>query len=129
MVDGVSLLAAYSPFDVTTEVEGQTTDIDGNPIPPPNTTADFIVAVTPFSNGPVPLPGVPPPVLTPTTFENVIPNTDVTFTVEAYNDFIPSIPVPQIFEATIRVLADGCSDLDERTVLILVPPEPLPPPG
>lgn len=129
MVDGVGLLAAYSPFDVTTEVDGQTTDIDGVPIPPPETTADFIVSITPLNHGPVPLPGVPPPTLTPTAFENVIPNTDVTFTIEAFNDFIPPTPAPQIFEATIRVLADGCSDLDERTVLILVPPEPLPPPG
>lgn len=129
MVDGVSLLASYSPFDVTTAVDGVGTDVDGNPLPAGTTTADFIVAVTPLSHGPVPLPGVPPPVLTPTTFEGVIPDTDVTFTIEAYNDFVPQIPVPQIFEATIRVLADGCSDLDERTVFILVPPEPLPPPG
>ncbi|MEX1361505.1 MAG: hypothetical protein AB1Z98_00140 [Nannocystaceae bacterium] len=129
MADGVGLLAAYSPFDVTTELEGQPTDIDGVPIPPPNTTADFITAITPLNHGPVPLPGVSPPVITPTGFENVIPNTDVTFTIQAYNDFIPQTPAPQIFEATIRVLADGCSDLDERTVLILVPPEPLPPPG
>jgi hypothetical protein len=129
MVDGVSLLASYSPFDVTTEVEGVGTDVDGVPLPAGYTTADFIVAVTPFDHGPVPLPGVPPPVITPTAFENVIPDTDVTFTIEAYNDFVPQTPAPQIFEATIRVLADGCSDLDERTVFILVPPEPLPPPG
>jgi hypothetical protein len=129
MVDGVSLLASYSPFDVTTAVDGVDTDIDGNPLPAGYTTADFIVAVTPFSHGPVPLPGVPPPVLTPTAFENVIPDTDVTFTIQAYNDFVPQAPVPRIFTATIRVLADGCSDLDERTVFILVPPQPLPPPG
>ncbi len=129
MVDGVGLLAAYSPFDVTTEVDGVDTDIDGNPLPAGFTTADFIVSVTPFDHGPVPLPGVPPPTLTPTSFENVIPDTDVTFTIEAFNDFVPQTPVPQIFEANIRVLADGCSDLDERTVIILVPPTDLPPPG
>ncbi|MCA9706097.1 MAG: hypothetical protein KDK70_09640 [Myxococcales bacterium] len=129
MVDGVSLLASYSPFDVTTEVDGVDTDIDGAPLPAGYTTADFIVSVTPFDHGPLPLPGVPPPTLTATAFENVIPNTDVTFTIEAYNDFVPQLPVPQLFSATIRVLADGCSDLDERTVIILVPPEDLPPPG
>ena len=129
MVDGVSLLAAYSPFDVTTEVDGLGTDIDGTPLPAGTTTADFIVSVTPFDHGPIPLPGVMPPTLTPTAFENVIPDTDVTFTIEAFNDFVPQIPVPQIFEATIRVLADGCIDLDERTVIIVVPPADLPPPG
>ena len=67
--------------------------------------------------------------LTPTAFEHVIPDTDVVFTIEAYNDVVPQLPVPQVFVATIRVLADGCSDLDERAVLVLVPPEPLPPPG
>jgi hypothetical protein len=129
MVDGVSLLASYSPFDVTTEVEGTVTDVKGVPLPPGLDTAGFIAAVTPFSHGPVPLPGVLPPVVTPTTFENVIPDTDVTFTIEAYNDLVPQTLSPQIFEATIHVLADGCSDLDEHTVYILVPPEPLPPPG
>lgn len=129
MVDGVSLLASYSPFTVTTAVDGVDVDVDGVALPAGYTTADFIIAITPISHGPVPLPGVSPPVLTPTTFENVIPDTDVTFTIEAYNDFVPQAPTPRIFEATIRVLADGCSDLDERTVFILVPPEPLPPPG
>ncbi|MEM9462207.1 MAG: hypothetical protein AAGF11_49085 [Myxococcota bacterium] len=130
MVDGVSLLAAYSPFDVTTEVEGVDTDVDGNPLPGGFTTADFIISVIPFDHGPLPpLPGAVPPTITPTAFENVIPDTDVTFTIEAYNDFVPPLSVPQLFEATIRVLADGCSDLDERTVIIMVPPVPLPPPG
>lgn len=130
MVDGVSLLAAYSPFDVTTEVEGVDTDLDGNPLPGGFTTTDFIISVTPFDHGPLPpLPGAVPPTITPTSFENVIPDTDVIFTVEAYNDFVPPLAVPQLFEATIRVLADGCSDLDERTVIVVVPPVPLPPPG
>jgi hypothetical protein len=129
MVDGVSLLASYSPFDVTTEVVGEGTDVDGHPLPAGHTTADFIAGVTPLGHGPVPLPGVSPPVLTPTAFEGVIPATDVTFSIEAYDDFVPQLAVPQIFEATIHVLADGCSELDERTVFILVPPAPLPPPG
>jgi hypothetical protein len=129
MVDGVGLLAGYAPFAVTTQVDGVDTDVDGNPVPMGRTTADFILDVVPLGHGAVPLPGVPTPVLTPTGFEGVIPNTDVTFTITAYNHVVPQLAVPQIFEATIRVLADGCSDLDERTVYILVPPEPLPPPG
>ncbi len=31
----------------------------------------------------------------------------------------------QIFSAKIRVLAGGCTALDERTVLVLVPPMPI----
>lgn len=129
MVDGVSLLAGYSPFAVTTQVDGGVTDVDGEPLPIGHTTADFILDVVPLGHGAVPLPGVPAPVLTPSGFEGVIPDTDVTFTITAYNHVVPQGPKPRIFEAKIRVLADGCSDLDERTVYVLVPPEPLPPPG
>ncbi len=128
IVDGVQMLAAYSPFDVTTQVDGVDADVDGAPLPPGFTTADFIQAVTPFDHGPVPLPGAPPPVLTPDAFEGVIPNTPVTFTITAFNDFVPAGPEPRLFIADITVLADGCSDLDTRQVLILVPPEELAPP-
>ena len=129
VVDGVQMLAAYAPFDVSTELEGETQDVDGGPMPAGLTTADFITAVTPSGHGPVPLPGAPDPTLTPTTFENVIPDTDVTFDITAVNTIVPQEAVPRLFEATVRVLASGCSDLDERTVFILVPPAALPPPG
>jgi hypothetical protein len=129
IVDGVQMLAAYSPFDVTTQVDGMDTDVDGVALPPGTTTADFIVSVVPFSHGPIPLPGVPPPTLTDVAFLDVIPDTDVTFTVTAYNDFVPQGPSARLFTASITVLADGCSDLDTREVLILVPPQALPPPG
>lgn len=129
IVDGIQMLAAYSPFTVTTEVTGETTDVDDQPLPAGFTTADFIKSVVPFDHGAVPLPGVPDPTLTADSFENVIPNTDVTFTIEAYNDFVPQGPEPRLFSARIAVLADACSDLDEREVLILVPPQELPPPG
>ncbi len=129
VTDGVQMLASYAPFDVTTAVDGQGQDVDGLPTPVGVTTADLISAVTPVGHGAVPLPGAPNPTLTATGFENVIPNTDVTFDIEAHNDVIPQGPSPRLFEATIRVLASGCSDLDERTVFILVPPESLPPPG
>jgi hypothetical protein len=94
-------------------------------LPVPSTTADF----HPRRNTVWPRPAAPAgsgaTVVTPTTFENVIPDTDLTFTIDAFNDFTPQIETPQVFEATIRVLADGCHDLDERSVFILVPPAPL----
>lgn len=128
IVAGIEMVARYSPFDVTREWEGVGTDQDGVALPMGTTTADFIKAVTPFSHGMVPVPGVPDPTLTMTTFEGVVPDTDVTFTVEAYNDFVPQGPDPRLFVATIRVLADDCGELDEREVFILVPPAELPPP-
>jgi hypothetical protein len=129
IVGGIEMVSRYAPFDVTRIWEGVATDEAGAPLPGGTTTADFIKAVTPFSHGPVPVPGVADPVLTPTTFEGVVPDTDVTFTVEAYNDFVPQGPLPRLFTATIRVLADDCGDLDEREVFILVPPAKLKPPG
>jgi hypothetical protein len=124
----IQLLAAYGRFNVGSQVVGVATDVDGVALPAGFTTADFIEAVTPFDHGPVPLPGVPDPALTPTTFEDVIPDTDVIFTVRAFNDFVPQEDYPRLFTATIEVLADDCGELDSREVFILVPPDPLPPP-
>lgn len=129
MTDGVVMLANYAPFSVTTAVSGVDTDVDGVALPPGFNTADFIKSVVPLWHGPVPLPGVPDPILTPDAFENVVPNTPVTFNVEALNDFVVRTDEARLFTATISVLADSCGDLDERDVFILVPPEGLPPPG
>src|SRR5882672_764305 len=41
------------------------------------------------------------------------------------NDFVLQADEAQIFGATIRVLAGGCTPLDERHVLILAPPPPV----
>jgi hypothetical protein len=125
----IQLLAAYGQFGVNRVWSGVEADTDGQPLPAGTTTADFIKAVTPLNHGPVPLPGAPEPTLGDTAFENVIPNTDVIFEVRAFNDFVEQSDAPRVFEATIRVLADDCGDLDERTVYILVPPRTLPPPS
>lgn len=125
----VSLLAAYGQFDVTSMVTGVEADVDGEALPAGTTTADFIQSVAPFDHGPVPLPGVADPVLTPTTFEGVVPDTDVIFTVTAFNDFVEQGTSPRLFTANIQVLADSCGELDDRDVFILVPPEELPPPA
>lgn len=125
----IQLVAAYGQFGVTSVVTGVDTDVDGEPLPPGTSTADFIKAVTPLDHGPLPLPGAPEPVLGPTAFENVIPDTDVVFDVRAFNDFVEQTDQPRVFEANIEVLADDCGDLDERTVFVLVPPQSLPPPA
>jgi len=97
IVGGIEMVSLYSPFDVTREWDGVNADMDGAPLPAGTTTADFIKSVVPFSHGVVPVPGVADPVLTPTTFEGVVPDTDVTFTVEAFNDFVPQGPDPRLF--------------------------------
>ena len=38
---------------------------------------------------------------------------------------MPQTDQAQIFHATIQVLAGGCTPLDQRDVLILVPPTPV----
>lgn len=125
----IQLLAAYGQFNVTSLVTGTTTDVDGVALPAGTTTADFIKAVTPSDHGPVPLPGVPDPTVGDTTFENVIPDTDVIFEVRAFNDFVMQEAQPRLFIANIEVLADDCGELDSRDVFILVPPAAIPPPG
>ncbi|MEM6989650.1 MAG: hypothetical protein AAF721_04110 [Myxococcota bacterium] len=126
---GLQMVARYVPFSVTSAVVGQAADVRDEPLPRGVTTADFLEAVTPDAHGPVPLPGVADPTLGPVAFHDVIPDTDVTFAILAHNDVVPQGPAPRMFTAAIRVLADDCGALDERQVLILVPPAPLPPAG
>ena len=126
IVTGLKMLTRFALFNVTSERQGVTTDIDGVPLPAPHTTADFIKSVTPtgFMLPPAP-PVVPNPTFDATTFYGVTPTTRVQFDVKALNDFLPQTADAQIFRATIRVVAGGCTDLDQRDVLILVPPNPI----
>ncbi len=125
-VTGINMLTRFAVFGVTTEKAGEAASTSGAPLPSGATTADFIKSITPvsFTVPPAP-PTVPDPTFDATQFDNVTPGTIVAFDVEAFNDFVPATPDAQIFRATIRVLADGCADLDEREVLVLVPPVPL----
>jgi hypothetical protein len=126
MSTGIEMLARFAQFDVPTQEAGVMTDIDGNALPPPHTTADFLKSVIPSSFVlPPPPPVIPDPTIDGDQFDGVTPGTTVTFTINAFNDFVPQTSVAQIFEATISVLASGCNVLDQRTVLILVPPQPV----
>jgi hypothetical protein len=97
-------------------------------VPTGKTTADFIKSVSPLSFD---LPPAPPVIKPPTidaganTFKGVIPGAVLRFTISARNDFLPALPMPQVFHATIKIRAGGCADLDERDVIILVPPKSL----
>ncbi len=123
---GVALLARFAQFTVPTETDGLTTDINGNMLPAPHTTAEFIKAVTPTSFVvPPPPPAIPNPTFDATTFYKVTPGTKISFGVNAFNDFVQQTSDAQIFRATIKVTAGGCTALDQRDVLILVPPTPV----
>lgn len=126
IVTGIKMLTRFATFDVSSERQGVTTDVDGTPLPTPYTTADFIKLVMPsgFTLPPAP-PVLPAPTFDATTFFAVTPGTRVQFDVRALNDFVPQTQDAQIFRAEIRVLAGGCTALDQREVLILVPPNPI----
>jgi hypothetical protein len=124
VTSGITQLARFASFDVVTENSGVATSTDGAPLPAGRTTADFLVRVAPLDSvSPPPPPAIKPPVIDNGRFTRVVPGTEVRFTVTARNDFIEQKDVPQIFRATIRVRAGGCANLDERDVIILVPPK------
>jgi hypothetical protein len=126
IVTGIQMLTRFATFDVTSTDMGVTTDTSGNPLPAGHTTADFIKMVTPANYTlPPPPPVLPTPTFDATTFHNVTPGTQVGFMVNAFNDFVMQTDHAQIFQATIQVLAGGCTPLDQRDVLILVPPQPI----
>jgi hypothetical protein len=94
---------------------GKTVGLKGEPVTPGFTSADFLKAVTP----------VPPPPAGATiqgdVFLDVVPGSTVTFNVQGFNDFQPSIDVDQLFDADIHVLGDAVTLLDVHKVYIIVP--------
>jgi hypothetical protein len=126
VVTGINMLTRFATFAVTDTTTGVATDTSGNPLPAPHTTADFVKSIVPTGfTLPPPPPVLPNPTFNATGFQNVTPGTQVTFNVNAFNDFVMPTSQAQIFSATIQVLAGGCTSLDQRTVLILVPPMPV----
>lgn len=126
IVTGIQMLARFGTFDVDSMTAGVATDNVGNPLPPMHTTADFIKAITPVSFMlPATPAGLPTPTFDATSFHTVTPSTVVSFNVSAFNDFVMQTDQAQFFTATISVLAGGCTPLDKRDVIILVPPTPI----
>tara|TARA_R110002096_G_scaffold77896_12_gene183570 strand:- start:77025 stop:78803 length:1779 start_codon:yes stop_codon:yes gene_type:complete len=124
-VTGINMLTRFATFDVNTETAGETESTTGTPLAS-GTTAQFIKSITPVAfTLPQAPPTLPDPSFNATEFQDVTPGTIVEFDVRAFNDFVPATTEAQIFKAAIRVVAGGCTDLDERDVLILVPPKPL----
>ena len=57
-----------------------------------------------------------------TTFYQVQPGTQVTFTVHFYNDIFPARDSAAVFQVTIIVRGNGVARLDSRRVIVIVPP-------
>jgi hypothetical protein len=124
IVTGLKMLTRYAKFNVKTETVGNAQGDNSEPIPSPFTTANFIKQIQPTtSTAPTPPPTLPAPVIVGAEFHDVYPGSVVSFAVYAFNDFLPQTDQPQFFRAVIKVLAGGCTDLDQREVLILVPPK------
>jgi hypothetical protein len=126
IVTGIQMLTRFATFTVTSAKSGVTTDVNGVTIPGGHNTSEFIKAVTPQSFVlPPPPPTLPTPTFDTMKFYTVTPGTKVTFGLDALNDFVMQTDQAQIFRANVQVLAGGCTPLDNRDVLILVPPVPI----
>ena len=117
IVDAVKQLAQLGVLDISTATVGKPEGINGEVITPGFDTSDFIKSVTPVAPAPT---GAD---IVGDAFVNVQPGSTVTFAVDAFNDFQPSIEVDQLFDADINVLGDAVTLLDVRNVYIIVPKE------
>ena len=110
-----------TPQDVDTETE----NVAGNPDDFDATL--FIKSIVPLEgyNGGVsgPMPGVTYESKDLTTFYQVIPGTQVDFTIDFWNDVRMPAETAQVFRARIIVMGNGVARLDEREVYIVVPPD------
>lgn len=124
-MQGITNLTRFAPFDVSIEKIGQPTGDNGATLPPGRTTADFITEVTPDSGvAPPGPPALPAPKISADGkgFTRVVPGSSLSFRVSVRNALVMPTSQPQLFRATLRIRAGGCADLDERQILILVPP-------
>ena len=116
VVDAIEDLSTQVARDVTTAVEESPIVDDGID------AADFITSVVPLSADPT----VGIDSMDETTFYGVEAGTMLTFTVTFQNDIVEEELEPQVFVARIVVLGDNTVRLDDRRVIILIPPSDIP---
>ncbi len=118
---GIETLAGRTPQDVDTTTE----NVEGNPDGFDATA--FIKAIWPVEgyNGGVtgPNPGVTYESKDDRVFYQVVPGTQVEFSVRFLNDVRMPAAAAQIFRARIIVRGNGVARLDSRNVYIVVPPD------
>lgn len=115
IVDAIVQLATFGVLDISTETVGALEGIQGEVLPAGTTTADFITSITPVA---------PPPAgatIDALVFRDVTPGSVVTFDVQAFNDFVMPLNVPQLFSIDLNVLGDTVTLLDIRRVFVVVP--------
>jgi hypothetical protein len=121
IIAGIRSVVSGTPQDVST----RTTNVAGNPDDFDATL--FIQSIVPlegYNMGRMgPMPGITYASRDATTFYQVIPGTEVEFTVDFWNDVRMPAATAQIFRARIIVVGNGVADLDERQVYIVVPPD------
>jgi hypothetical protein len=122
IIEGIRSVVSGTPQDVST----RTANVDGNPDGFDATR--FIQSIVPLE-GYAPdgrrgeIPGVTYRSRDATTFYEVIPGTQVEFTVDFWNNVRMPADTAQIFRARIIVIGNGVAELDEREVYIVVPPD------
>lgn len=122
IINGITSLVGGTPQDVSTRTE----NVAGNPDGFDATL--FIKSIVPVEGyGPAgevgAIPGVTYTSKDATTFYQVIPGTQVEFTIDFWNDARPTPTHTEIHQAKIVVVGNGVADLDFRNVYIVVPPE------
>ena len=115
IVDAIATLASIGTLDISTGVQGFTTDIVGRPLPMGLTTAPFVKSVTPVPPAPA------GSTISGDRFLGVTPGSTVTFRVTAQNDFLMPTEQDQLMEIAIQVLGDRVTLLDTRRVFVIVP--------
>ena len=55
-------------------------------------------------------------------FTKVTPGSALRFRFDAKNDFLRATAKPQAVKAKLQALASGCALVDDRDVLIIIPP-------
>jgi len=121
IITGITSLVGGTPQDVSTRTENVAGNPDGFD------ATQFIKNIVPFEGyGPAgesgPIAGVTYASKDETTFYQVIPGTQVEFTIDFWNDVRPTPVRTEIHQAKIIVVGNGVADLDFRNVYIVVPP-------
>ncbi len=116
IIGAIDTLARVTPMDVRAEAR------DHTPNPGDVDATGFIKAITPL-RGVGAGGGMGYTSMDETTFYGVTPGTTVIFTVDFYNDIVPTPSVAQIYQARILVIGNRSTLLDERRVFIIVPPD------
>jgi hypothetical protein len=119
IIDAIETLAVSTPQDVNTRRE----NVAGNPDEFDATR--FILSITPLEGYDESGAACPSCYSSrdATTFYDVVPGTEVEFDIEFKNDVRMGQTTAQIFRARIFVVGNNVTDLDERQVYIVVPPE------